>query len=89
MYENILTMDKAKTIEWVKLIDYDYSQNMVKVWLRFDSKKCYEMEFWKVKDLRSKFLIWKGMRMLAQQVKVFESKVWKGLGQRGWMDNGV
>ena len=34
MYENILTTDKAKTIEWVKLIDYDYSQNMVKVWLR-------------------------------------------------------
>ena len=35
MHENILTMDKAKTIEWVKLIDYEYSQkdgqSMIKV----------------------------------------------------------
>ena len=39
---------------------------------------------WKVKDLGSRFLIWKDMKMFAQQVKVFESKVWKGLGQRGY-----
>ena len=33
--KNLTRMDKAiKTIEWVKLIDYDYSQNMVKVRLR-------------------------------------------------------
>ena len=45
MYENMLTMDKAKTIEWVKLIDLwvftKYGQGMI----RIDSKKCYEMEF--------------------------------------------
>ena len=41
MYENILTMDKAKTIEWVKLIDYDYLQSMVKVWLRSIQKEVF------------------------------------------------
>ena len=49
-----LTMDKAKTSEWVKLIDCDYeseSQSMIKI----DSKKYYEREFEKVKDLGSRF----------------------------------
>ena len=43
-------MDKAKTIEWVKLIDCDYESG-VKVWLRLIQKKCYEMSLKKVKDL--------------------------------------
>ena len=36
-------MDKAKTSEWVKLIDCDYerSQSMIKI----DSNKYYEMKF--------------------------------------------
>ena len=38
-------MDKAKTIEWVKLIDYDYSQKYGQGMIKIDSKKCYEMEF--------------------------------------------
>ena len=51
-----LTMDKAKTSEWVKLIDCDY-ESRVKVWLRLIQMKYYEMEFEKVKDLGSRFLI--------------------------------
>ena len=39
-----LTMDKAKTSEWVKLIDCDY-ENEVRVWLRLIQKEYYEMEF--------------------------------------------
>ena len=51
-------MDKAKTSEWVKLIDCDY-ENEVKVWLRLIQKKYYEMEFEKSQGLGSRFLIWK------------------------------
>ena len=51
MYENILTMDKAKTIEWVKLIDYDYSQNMVKVWLRLIQRSVMKRSL-KIRGLR-------------------------------------
>ena len=39
MYESILTMDKAKTIEWVKLIDYDYSQKESQSMIKIDSKE--------------------------------------------------
>ena len=86
MYENILTMDKAKTIEWVKLIDYDYSQNMVKVWLGLIQWSVMKSEVRKVKDLGSKFLIWKDMKMFAQQVKVFRKQsVKKFRTRRVWM----
>ena len=47
-------MDKAKTSEWVKLIDCDY-ESEVRVWLRLIQRKCYEMEFEKVKDLSPGF----------------------------------
>ena len=84
-----LTMDKAKTIEWVKLIDCDY-ESRVKVWLRLIQKKYYEMSLKKVKDLGSRFLVWKAWRCLHNIYLKFESKVWKGLGQNGWMDeNGL
>ena len=66
-----LTMDKAKTIEWVKLIDCDY-ESRVKVWLRLIQKKCYEMEFEKVKDLGPGFWF-ENMKMFAQYL----SQVWK------------
>ena len=79
MYENILTMDKAKTIEYVRLIDYDYSQNMVKVWLRLIQRSVMKCEVWKIKDLRSKFLIWKDMKMFAQQVISFWKQCVKNL----------
>ena len=90
MYENISTMDKAtKTIEWVKLIDYEYSQNMVKVWLRLIQRSVMKSGVWKVKDLGSKFLIWKDMRMFAQQVKVFWNQGVKRFRTKEGMDNGV
>ena len=34
-----------KTIEWVGLMDYDYSQKDGQSMIRIDSKKCYEIEF--------------------------------------------
>ena len=40
-----------KTIEWVKLIDYEYSQKEGQSMIKIDSNKYYEMEFEKVKDL--------------------------------------
>ena len=58
MYENILTMDKAKTIEWVKLIDYDYSQKEGQSMIKIDSKEVlWKWSLKKVKDLGSRFLI--------------------------------
>jgi hypothetical protein len=58
----------------------------VKVWLRLIQKKYYEMEFEKVKDLGSRFLIWKHEDVCTIFISSFESNVWKGLGQNGWMD---
>ena len=58
----------------------------VKVWLRLIQKKYYEMEFEKVKDLGSRFLIWKHEDVCTISISSFESTVWKGLGQHGWMD---
>ena len=85
VWKHINNGQSHKTIEWVKLIDYEYSQkdgqSMISIQFR---KKCYENEVWKVKDLRSRFLIWKDMKMFAhylftsfksQQVKWgFETK---------------
>ena len=53
-----LTMDKAKTSEWVKLIDCDYESG-VKVWLRLIQRSIMKWSLKKVKDLGSRFLIWK------------------------------
>ena len=33
VWKHVNNGQSHKTIEWVKLIDYEYSQNMVKVWL--------------------------------------------------------
>jgi len=64
-----------------------YGQSMIKIQFR---KKCYEMEFEKAKDLRSRFLIWKEMRMFAQHVftslKVYK---WKGILKQKGEDGGV
>ena len=56
-------MDKAKTSEWVKLIDCVY-ENEVKVWLGLIWKKYYEMEFEKSQGLG---------------VQVFNLKAWRCL----------
>ena len=53
-----LTMDKAKTSEWVKLIDYDY-ENGVKVWLRLIQRSIMKWSLKKSQGLESRFLIWK------------------------------
>ena len=58
VWKHINNGQSHKTIEWVKLIDYDYESG-VKVWLRLIQEKCYEIGFEKVKDLGSRFLIWK------------------------------
>ena len=76
MYENLTNMDKAtKSFEWVKLIDLElftkHGQSMIKV----NSKwSIYKNGVWKIMDLRSKFLIWKEVRMFAQHLfHVFKS----------------
>ena len=67
-----LTMDKAKTIEWVKLIDCDY-ESRVKVWLRLIQKKYYEMEFEKKSRTWGAGFWFENMKMFAQYL----SQVWK------------
>ena len=44
-------MDKAKTSEWLKLINCDYEKKWSQSMIKINSKKYYEMEFEKVKDL--------------------------------------
>ena len=80
-----LTMDKAKTSEWVKLIDCD-CESRVKVWLRLIQRSIMKWSLKKVKDLGSRFLIWKHEDVCTIFISSFESNVWKGLGQNGWMD---
>jgi hypothetical protein len=75
-----------KTIEWVKLIDYDYSQKEGQSMIKIDSKEVLWNGVWKVKDLGSRFLIWKHEDVCTIFISSFESNVWKGLGQNGWMD---
>ena len=78
-----LTMDRAKTSEWVKLIDCDY-ENGVKVWLRLIWKKCYEMEFEKSQGLESRFLICKHEDVCTTLMSSLKGNVWKGLGHNEW-----
>ena len=77
-----LTMDKAKTSEWVKLIDCDYESG-VKVWLRLIQKKCYEMGFEKSQGLGDQVFSLKTWRRSHNIYVKFEIKVWKGLGHNG------
>ena len=71
-----LTMDKAKTSEWVKLIDCDY-ESEVKVWLRLIWKKYYEMEFEKSQGLESRFLVRKHEDVCTTLMSSLKDKVWK------------
>ena len=69
-----LTMDKAKTSEWVKLIDCDYESG-VKVWLRLIQKKYYETEFEKKSQgLGSRFLVWKHEDVCTISISSLKSK---------------
>ena len=72
VWKHINNGQSHKTIEWVKLIDYEYSQKEGQSMIKIDSKEVLWNGVWKVKDLGSRFLIWKDMKMFAQQVKVFE-----------------
>ena len=55
-----------KTIEWVKLIDYEYLQKEGQSMIKIDSKEVLWNGVWKIKGLRPRFLIWKEMKMFAQ-----------------------
>ena len=69
-----LTMDKAKTSEWVKLIDCDY-ESEVKVWLRLIQRSIMKMEFWKKgQGLRSRFLVRKHEEVCTITMSSLESK---------------
>jgi len=76
-------MDKAKTSEWVKLIDCDY-ESEVKVWLRLIWKKYYENEVWKSQGLGVQVFSYKTWRCLHNNYVKLEINVWKGLGHNGW-----
>ena len=81
-----LTMDKAKTSEWVKLIDCD-CENGVKVWLRLIWRKYYENEFEKSQGLGVQVFSLKNMKMFAQYLcQVWNQSVKRFRTQWGWMD---
>ena len=72
-----LTMDKAKTSEWVKLIDCDY-ENGVKVWLRSIQISIIEMSLKKGQGLESRFLVRKHEDVCTTLMSSLKDKVWKG-----------
>jgi hypothetical protein len=76
-----------KIIEWVKLIDYDYSQKEGQSMIKIDSKEVLWNGIWKrSQGLGVQVFNLKAWRCLHNIYLKFESNVWKGLGQNGWMD---
>ena len=73
-----------KTIEWVKLIDYDYSQKEGQSMIKIDSKEVLWNGVWKSQGLGVQVFSLKTWRCLHNIYVKFESNVWKGLGQRGY-----
>ena len=79
-----LTMDKAKTIEWVKLIDYDYSQKEGQSMIKIDSKEVLWNGVWKIQGLGVQVFNLKAWRCLHNIYVKLEINVWKGLGHNEW-----
>ena len=72
-----LTMDKAKTIEWMKLTDYDY-ENGVKVWLRSIQISIMKWILEKGQGLESRFLVRKHENVCTTLMSSLKGIVWKG-----------
>ena len=76
-----------KTIEWVKLIDYDYSQKEGQSMIKIDSKEVLWNGVWKSQGLGVQVFNLKTWRSLHIIYVKFGFKVWKGLGHNErWMD---